>query len=598
MIMKYPKDYLDEIKMRLKVSQVVGKSVQLKKRGKEFIGLSPFKNEKSPSFTVNDEKEFYHCFSSGEHGNIFDFLMKTKSIGFGEAVKILAAEAGMQPYRFSNFDKKKDLRYESYKKIYRDYTDNFHKELFNHNNKEALEYLLKRGLKKDIIQEFKLGYVPWKNDFYETLLKNYSEENINLTGLYYKHDVSGKFVDRFNSRIIFPVNNIAGDTVAFGGRIFKEGKLAKYINSPETEFYKKGSMIYNLDKAKNSRALTKEVIIVEGYMDVVSVYSAGIKNVIANSGTALTEKQINIIWKFFSNPIICLDGDQSGQSAALRIAEKLLPLINEDNKIFFSEMPEGNDPDEYIIKNGKDNFLSLLNKKKIIQTYIWDYYLSKINRNNPFEISKFEKEIKKLCYSIKDEILRKYVLEEFLDEIKKLTPLQSNRQLFSQFKKYNRQPNLKLLNETKTLHLKKNHFSKIQIKEYSLLYIMLNHLDIASKKIEDLSEITFLSKENESLKRLIISSLSNGDDQDKVKSKIAVDHEKLTKEIQEFSSIQIILKSKDDQSILELMDELLTELRELSNLRKIESLEKELINNLDENSYSELIKLKNQLNRE
>ena len=596
--MKYPKDYLDEIKIRLKVSQVVAKSVQLKKRGKEFIGLSPFKNEKSPSFTVNDEKEFYHCFSSGEHGNIFDFLMKTKSIGFGEAVKILATEAGMQPYKFSNFDKKKDLRFENYKKIYKDYTDNFHKELFNPNNKEALEYLLKRGLKKDVIEEFKLGYVPWKNNFYEKLFKNYSEENINLTGLYYKHDVSGKFIDRFNSRIIFPVNNIAGDTVAFGGRIIKEGKLAKYINSPETEFYKKGNMIFNLDKAKNSRAITKEVIIVEGYIDVVSVYSAGIKNVIANSGTALTEKQINVIWKFFSNPIICLDGDQSGQSAALRIAEKLLPLINEDNKIFFSEMPEGKDPDEYITKNGKDNFLSLLNKKKIIQTYIWDYYLSKINRNNPFEISKFEKEIKKLCYSIKDETLRKYVLEEFLDEIKKLTPIQSNRQSFSRFKKYNQESNLKLLNETKSLHMKKNHFSKIQIKEYSLLYIMLNYLDIASKKIEELIEITFLSKENESLKRLIISSLSNGDDQDKVKSKIEVDYEKLTKEIQEFSSIQIILKSKDDQSILELMSELLSELRELSNLKKIESLEKELINNLDENSYSELIKLKNQLNRE
>ncbi len=596
--MKYPKDYLDEIKMRLKVSQVVGKSVQLKKRGKEFIGLSPFKNEKSPSFTVNDEKEFYHCFSSGEHGNIFDFLMKTKSIGFGEAVKILAAEAGMQPYRFSSFDKKKDLRFENYKKIYKDYTDNFHKELFNLKNKEALEYLLKRGLKKDVIEEFKLGYVPWKNDFYESLLKKYSEENINLTGLYYKHDVSGKFIDRFNSRIIFPVNNIAGDTVAFGGRIIKEGKLAKYINSPETEFYKKGSMIYNLDKAKNSRATTKEVIIVEGYIDVVSVYSAGIKNVIANSGTALTEKQINLIWKFFSNPIICLDGDQSGQNAALRIAEKLLPLINEDNKIFFSEMPNGNDPDEFIIKNGKDNFLSLLNNKKIIQTYIWDYFLSKINRNNPFEISKFEKEIKKLCYSIKDETLKKYVLEDFLEKIKKLTPLQSNRQAFSRFKKYNQQSNLKLLNETKSLHMKKNHFSKIQIKEYSLLYLMLNYLDIASKKIEDLSEITFLSKENESLKRLIISSLSSGDNKDLVKSKILIDHEKLIKEIQEFSSIQIISKSKDDQSILELMNELLVELRELNNLKKIESLEKELINNLDENSYSELIKLKNQLNRE
>ena len=236
--MKYPKEYLDEIKLRLKVSQVVGKIVQLKKRGKEFIGLSPFKNEKTPSFTVNDEKEFYHCFSTGEHGNIFDFLMKTKSLGFGEAVKILAADAGMQPYRFSNFDKDKDLRFQTYKNIFRDYSTFFYKELFNSNNKEPLEYLLKRGLKKNIIEEFKLGYVPWGNNFYDSLIKKYSEEDIQLAGLYYKNDKTGKYVDRFNSRVIFPVNNISGDTIAFGGRIIRDSKLAKYINSPETEFYK------------------------------------------------------------------------------------------------------------------------------------------------------------------------------------------------------------------------------------------------------------------------------------------------------------------------------------------------------------------------
>jgi len=596
--MKYPKEYLDEIKLRLKVSQVVSKSVQLKKRGKEFIGLSPFKNEKSPSFTVNDEKEFYHCFSSGEHGNIFDFLMKTKSIGFGEAVKILAAEAGMQPYRFSNFDKKKDLRFQTYKNIHKEYSDYFYKELFNPNNKEALDYLQKRGLEKNIIEEFKLGYVPWKNNFYEDLLKKYSEEDINLTGLYYKHDKSGKYIDRFNSRIIFPVNNINGDTVAFGGRIIKESKLAKYINSPETEFYKKGSMIFNLDKAKSCRSDTNEVIIVEGYMDVVSVYSAGIKNVIANSGTALTDRQINIIWKFFSNPIVCLDGDQSGQNAALRIAEKFFPLINEENKIYFSVMPDGNDPDDYIKKNGKENFLSFLQDKQIIQSYIWNYHLNKIDRNNPFEVSRFEKEIKRLCYSIKDEILKKYVLEDFLEKIQRLTPNQERKQSYQRFEKYKKKQNYKILNETRTLHLKKNHFSKIQIKEFSLLFIMLNYLDIATKKLPEISEIKFLSEKNENLKKLIVALLLEGKDKENIKLKITEEHKKLIEEIQENSSIQIITKAKNNEAILELLNELLAEMKELSDLKKIESLEKDLINNLDENSYSELIKLKNQLNRE
>jgi len=596
--MKYPKEYLDEIKLRLKVSQVVGKTVQLKKRGKEFIGLSPFKNEKSPSFTVNDEKEFYHCFSSSEHGNIFDFLMKTKSIGFGEAVRTLAAEAGMQPYRFSNFDKKKDLRFQNYKNIFKDYSKYFHQQLFLENNKDALDYLLKRGLNTNVIKEFQLGYVPWKNNFYDDLSKKYTEEDIALTGLYYKNDKTGKNVDRFNSRIIFPVNNISGDAIAFGGRIIRESKLAKYINSPETEFYKKGNMIFNLDKAKDSRAETDEVIIVEGYMDVVSVYSAGVKNVIANSGTALTEKQIDLIWKFFSNPIICLDGDESGQKAALRIAEKLFPMINEKNKIYFSIMPEGKDPDDFIKQNGKDGFVSLLKDKQIIQTYIWNYHLNKIDQNNPFEVSKFEKEIKKLSYSIQDETLKKYVLEDFLEKIKKLTPIQTYKQSYN-YNKFNKKKDYQILKETKILHQKRKNLSKTQIIEFSILFIVLNYFEIASKKLEELSEIEFISEKNDSLKNVIISALSNSNSKnDNALEKIRKEYQDLSDEIEENSNIQIITKDKNDQDILDLLDELILDFKEQDNLKKIESLEKELINNLDENSYLELIKLKSQLNRD
>ena len=595
--MKYPKEYLDEIKLRLKVSQVVGKTVQLKKRGKEFIGLSPFKNEKSPSFTVSDEKEFYHCFSSGEHGNIFDFLMKTKSLGFGEAVRILAAEAGMQPYRFSNFDQKKDLRFQTYKNIFRDYTNYFNQQLFDSNNHEALNYLFKRGLKKNIIEEFNLGYVPWKNSFYEELLKKYTEEDINLTGLYYKNDKTEKYIDLFNSRMIFPVNNISGDTIALGGRIIRESKLAKYINSPETEFYKKGNMIYNLDKAKNLRSETDEVLIVEGYMDVVSVYASGIKNIISNSGTAITERQISLIWKFFSNPIICLDGDESGQKAALRIAEKLFPLINEKDKIYFSIMPDGKDPDDYIKQNGKDGLVNFLRQKDIIQSFIWNYHLSKIDQNNPYEVSKFEKEIKKLSYSIQDETLKKYVLEDFLEKIKKLTPIQTSRQnyVYSSFKK---KKDYQILKETKILHQKKKDLSKIQIIEFSILFIILNHLEVAEKKMEELSKIEFLSEKNESLKNVIITSIIEGNDKEAINQKINTEYDKIISEIKENSNIQIITKNRKKEDIIIIVEELILDHIEQSNLRRIESLEQKLINNLDENSYSELIKLKSQLNRE
>ena len=523
--------------------------------------------------------------------------MKTRSVGFGEAVKTLAAEAGMQPYRFSNFDEKKNLRFKTYKNIFQEYKDNFNQQLLNETNKEALNYLYKRGLKKDAINEFRLGYVPWKNDFYDKLLKKYSEEEINLTGLYYQNDKTGKYIDRFNSRIIFPVNNISGDTIAFGGRIIRDSQLAKYINSPETEFYKKGNMIFNLDKAKNLRSETEEVLIVEGYMDVVSIYSAGIKNVISNSGTALTERQISLIWKFFSNPTVCLDGDDSGQKAAIRIAERLFPLINEKNKIYFSIMPEGKDPDDFIKENGKNGLLNLLKDKDIIQSYIWNYNLSKINQNNPYEISKFEKEIKKLSYSIQDEVLRKYVLEDFLEKIKKLTPIQTSRQNFN-FSSFKRKKEDKILKETKILHQKKKDLSKIQITEFSILFIILNYFELASKKIEDLSVIKFLTEKNESLKNLIISSLSSGIKKDQINSKINELHKKIIREINENSNIQIISKNKNDQEISDLLDELIQDHRDQSNLKKIESLEDKLINNLDENSYSELLKLKSQLNRD
>ena len=594
--MKYPKEYLDEIKLRLKVSQVVGKSVQLKKRGKEYIGLSPFKNEKTPSFTVNDDKEFYHCFSTGEHGNIFDFLMKTKSIGFGEAVRTLAAEAGMQPYRFSNFDKKKDLRFQIYKKILKEYSNFFHDQIFQKDNAEALEYLKKRGLNKDNIETFKLGFVPWKNNFYNELLKRYSEEELNLSGLFYKNNKTGKYIDRFNSRVIFPINNIAGETIAFGGRIIKDGKLAKYINSPETEFYKKGNVIYNLDKAKDDRSNTNEVIIVEGYMDVVSLSSFGIKNVVANSGTALTERQISLIWRFFSDPIICLDGDESGQTAAHRIAEKLFPYINEKNKIFFSIIPESQDPDDFIKKNGKDVFLNFLKEKQIIQSFIWNLNLNNVNLNNPFEVSNFEKKIKKICYTIQDETLKKYVLEDFLEKINKLTPIQISKKNYT-YSKFKKIDNPQILKETKILHQKRKDLSKIQIIEFSLLFIILNYFKIASQKIEELINIKFISEKNQSLKNTIVDLISNGDENE-LNHKINSDFKNLANEIKENSNIQLITKDKTDQEISFLFDELILDLKEQNNLRKIESLEKKLINNLDENSYSELIKLKSQLNGE
>ena len=292
--MKYPKDYLDEIKARLKVSNVVSRFVSLKKRGKEFVGLSPFKNERTPSFTVNDDKEFYHCFATGEHGNIFDFVMKTQNLRFGEAVKFLASLAGMKPYTFSKLDEQREKDWNNYKEIYKNYIDYFHNELIKNNSSNiAKDYIKKRGLKLEDVQNFKMGFVTIEIDFYEYLSKKFYKKDINNSGIFYFDEKKKKYINRFRERIIFPINNISGDVIAIGGRSIKENNyLAKYINSPETQFFKKGSNLYNLDKSRKLSNKIDYIYLVEGYMDVIGLYKNSIQNVVANLGTALTPRQI------------------------------------------------------------------------------------------------------------------------------------------------------------------------------------------------------------------------------------------------------------------------------------------------------------------
>jgi len=589
--MKYPKNYLEEIKLRLKVSQVVGKTVKLKRRGKEFVGLSPFTTEKTPSFTVSDEKGFYHCFSSGEHGNIFDFLIKTQSLKFGEAVRQLASEAGMQPYRFTNFDLEKEKRYQVYKNILKDYADYHHKLVFDQDS-SALDYLKKRGITKETISEFQIGFVPGNSDYYTDLSKKFSEKEILETGLFYKNEKYNRFVNRFYSRIIFPIKNIVGDTIAFGGRVTSNNsKTAKYINSPETEFYKKGRHVFNLDKAKFNINKNQEVIVVEGYMDVISIYSAGIKNVVSNSGTALTENQINLIWKFFSNPIICLDGDSSGQRAALRIAENLLPYIKENNKIGFITLVSGMDPDDYIKEKGKDNFEKLINNNLSIEEFIWKMYLKDLNTSDPFATTKFEKKFKVLCQSIKDQTLKKHIWEYYLEKIRSLTPLQ---RLYKR-KKIN---TYKVLSETKKIAIAREHLTKEEIKEYSILYIMYNYPKIISPRSEIFEEIKFSSKSLNNLKSDLLNLISAGKFEKNNILNIGEKYSSIVKDINRNSVIKNIFEKKNESQQIELFNEILKELNEIKFSKKVDELENTLMKEFDEKSYSDLMQLKSKINKE
>ena len=592
--MKYPKEYLDEIKLRIKVSNVVSKSVKLKKRGKEFIGLSPFSNEKTPSFTVNDEKGFYHCFSSSEHGNIFDFLMKTKNYKFGEAVRILAAEAGMPPYRFTKHDEEKEKRWDVYKKILEKYSTFCHEELISGKYYEVAGYLNKRNTSKKEIVFFKIGYSPQDNNFYQKLKQEFSEEQIKLSGIYYLDEKKNKYIDRFRNRIIFPVKSLNGSIFALGGRAISKNALAKYINSPETEFYKKGNNLYNINSAKEHRVKKEEAFIVEGYMDVVSLHKFGIENVVANLGTAMTERQIELVWRFFKNPVICLDGDISGKKAAERAAERLFPLMKSDSNIYFLELPENMDPDSYINKYGRESFLELSKNKIEIQNFIWDSYYKDVDRNNPRSLSLFEKKIRAICNDFKDKTLAKYFLDNFNKKISDLTPSLNKRiNKFFNFRKA-----INPLQKTKELYEQKIKFSEKELKEFSILFLIINNLDLFMKDIEAISEITFSSSIMLKLKqKLVEDMLSDSFQEDK---KIILDEsynqfKDIINEINLNAPVKMIAKNKKKDEILIMFNEIMSEIKKINLKEKIDSLESKVSANLDEKLYSELLSLRNQL---
>ena len=594
--MKYPKEYLDEIKLRLKVSQVVGKSVKLKKRGKEFIGLSPFSNEKTPSFTVNNEKGFYHCFSSAEHGNIFDFLMKTKNYKFGEAVRALASDAGMQPYRFTKQDAERQNRWKIYNAILEKYSNFCHEELVSEKYPEVIEYLNKRKVTKKEIIFFKIGYTSSRKDFYEQLKKEFDEKQISSSGIYFFDENKKKYVDRFRNRIIFPVKSLNGSVFAIGGRTLSKTSSAKYINSPETEFYKKGNNLYNINTAKESRNKSEEVFIVEGYMDVLNLHKFGIQNVVANLGTAMTERQLDLIWKFFKSPIICLDGDISGQKAAVRAAERLFPLMKADFNIYFLTLPENLDPDSYINQKGKESFLKFVESKIEIQNFVWDSYFQGIDKNNPYSLTLFEKKIKSLCGEVKDRTLAKYFLDNFMRKINELTP-NINFRKNNFFKLKNK---INPLQKTKDVYRQRNKFEEKELKEFSILFLVINNLDIFRKKIELISEITFSNNiMNEFKKRLIDYLLS-----EKFFNRKKINLEDFEQKFRDIinlitmnAPIKIIHKNKNEAEIVLMFNEIINEIKKIELRKKIEFLEDKVSINLDETLYSELLLLRNQLKR-
>ena len=587
--MKYPKEYLDEIKTRLKVSTVVSKTVSLKKRGKEFVGLSPFKNEKTPSFTVNDEKGFYHCFSTAEHGNIFDFLMKTQNLKFGEAVKALANLAGMRPYTFSKQDEEREKNWIEYKSIYAKYVEKYHEELFKNPLAEpAKNYIKKRNLSSTEVKKFKIGFVGNDASFYEELNKEFDEKKLNDCGLFYFDERKKKYVERFRNRIIFPINNISGNPIGIGGRILEQNKnLAKYINSPETEFFKKGSNLFNLDNARKLSNKVDDIYLVEGYMDVIGLHKNGIENAVANLGTSLTNRQILVLNQFFENIIICFDGDESGYKAALRAAENSIVELKPEKKISFLFLPDNHDPDSFANKHGKEYFEEFSKKNSIsIHKFIFEHY-SKQMDESPSSRAIFEKKIRSISSTIKDEFIKKYVLEYFLDKISELTPnINKKNKGFTTKQTKSLKKTQNYYNETKSL-------KPIEIKEFSFLYILLKKPDLIRENYYLIENVKLFSNENKLIFEQILKETNNLEKTDF--ESINID-QNLLERIFKYASIKHILEKNynDDQKILEILTEILRDIKNYELEFRIAELESKFSKDLSEATFNELKELKKQ----
>jgi DNA primase len=371
--MKFSDSFLDEIRARLPVSRVVGRRVPLKRAGREWKGLSPFNKEKTPSFTVNDQKGFYHCFSSGKHGDVFSFVMETEGLSFPEAVERLAGEAGLElPKPDPQFERSAKERlglFDAIEAAARAFEDG----LMAHEGREALHYAERRGLARDTLKEFRIGFAPNAKDALKAALlkKGFTETQLLEAGLVIKPDDGRPTYDRFRNRLTIPILDAKSRVIAFGARALDPDAEPKYLNSPETRLFDKGSTLFNLARARPAAFERGELIVVEGYMDVIALHQAGFTNSVATLGTAFTERQMELLWHLAAEPIVCFDGDRAGEAAAARAIDRMLPNLREGHSFRFAFLPEGSDPDDLVRSKGAKAFAECLAAARPLIDVLW-----------------------------------------------------------------------------------------------------------------------------------------------------------------------------------------------------------------------------------
>ncbi|MDI4238840.1 DNA primase [Bradyrhizobium sp. Arg237L] len=419
--MRFTPQFLDELRARLPVSEVVGKRVRLKRAGKEWKGLSPFQQEKTPSFTVNDQKGFYHDFSSGRHGNIFDFVMETEGVSFPEAVERLASMAGM-PLPAVTPDA---ARHEQRRKTLHDVMELaakfFADTLASRNGAKARGYLADRAISPATQLQFRLGYAPPERFALKEFLgsQGISTEDMVEAGLLVAGDDIPVPYDRFRDRVMFPITDLRGRVIAFGGRALEKDVPAKYLNSPETPLFHKGDNLYNLATARQAAHDGAALIVVEGYVDVIAMVTSGFAGAVAPLGTALTENQLALLWKMADEPILCFDGDRAGQKAAYRAADLALPHLKPGKSLRFALLPEGQDPDDLARSGGRGAIEEVISAARGLAEVLWSREIEGGNFATPERRAALEARIGELTNAVRDEVVRRYYRQDFAERLQR-----------------------------------------------------------------------------------------------------------------------------------------------------------------------------------
>lgn len=421
--MAFTPQFLDELRLRIGLADLVGKRVRLVRKGNEHSGLCPFHKEKTPSFTLNEEKGFYHCFGCGAHGSAIDFIMNMEGLAFPEAVERLAQDAGMEVPVDSPEQRERTRQRQTLYDVMEAASHFFEQQLRMPEGRTALTYLRDRGLDDDTMAAFRLGYAPDGRGTLKTALRrdHITDEQMIEAGLVIQpDDRERESYDRFRDRVIFPITDKRGRVIAFGGRTLKsdnEKKIAKYLNSPETPLFHKGHVLYNLKNASRMAREEGTVIVTEGYMDVIGLSRAGFANAVAPLGTALTEEQIAELWKTVREPVLCFDGDNAGVRAQTRAAERALPLLKPGYGLRFATLPPGEDPDSLVASKGRQAMADVISTAEPLSEVLWRMATGGRLPKTPEQKASVQKALEDHARSIADPTLRSHFSRDFKNRI-------------------------------------------------------------------------------------------------------------------------------------------------------------------------------------